>query len=442
MRNEKGQAAILIVFVLGMIAVLIGVSLTQTGFRESIMGRTEAESAKAFYVANSGVEEAFYQIGQDSSYGVSTPGTFDLMVETGQAHVTVYGTEDQKTIESVGTEGQYVRKLKVEVQNTSLKPGFEHAIHSGQGGFELRNNTVITGKNNTVGNVYSNSTVWGAKDCKTPSASMVKGSVWAVGEITKLEKNDSGVCIAEDAYAGLLDYCYVKGSVNSPTAPSINCPYDGLWINKPAPDPLPLPAMGVDNLKNYLSSKGKFFSGDCILDGSGGPSDCSGGTNTIGETIIAGDLQKPSNIDIKISGPVWVQKNIIFNSLGSVGLTADITEVSQIVVVDGTILSDSNVAFGSNGTAFLLFVSTFVPSTPEICDNPAITISSNTNSVLFYATKGCVLVNANSIFHGAILGEKIRVENNSTVEYDPALQLAIFGLTKSGGWQTISFKEE
>jgi hypothetical protein len=40
------------------------------------------------------------------------------------------------------------------------------------------------------------------------------------------------------------------------------------------------------------------------------------------------------------------------------------------------------------------------------------------------------------------LGRGIRVDNNSNVEYDPDLQSAIFGLTKTGGWQVLTFKEE
>lgn len=469
MKNQNGQAAILIIFVLGMVSVLIGLSLTQTGFRESIMGRTEAGSAQAFYAANSGVEEAFYQIGLNSSYGVGAPATFELDVGNGKASVTVSGTTEDKTIESVGTDGQYVRKLKVIVQNTSLKPGFENAIHAGQGGFELNQNSIITGydhiNNERVdGNVFSNRSVLGdstAHDddgCKgkltgsghSPgSSSWIFGSVWAVENIGRLTENpNSGMCISGEAHANQLKYCFVEGNRVSLNTPEEGCsdpgsgPYVPVPLPPPYPTPHPLPEMGVDSLKNYLTSRGLTWSGDCLLDGSGGPSDCSGGTNIIGEMIITGNLRKPSNANIKISGPVWVQKNVIFDSLGSVGLTADITEVSQIMVVDGTILSDSNVTFGSNETAFLLFISTLVPSIPEICDNPAITISSNTNSVLFYATKGCIMVTANSTFHGAILGEKIRVENNSTVEYDPALQTAIFGLTKSGGWQTISFEEE
>lgn len=441
--KQKGQAAILIIFVLGMVAILIGLSLAQTGFRESLMGHKEAGSGKAFYVANSGVEEGFYQIGQDADYGVGTPATFDLLVGDGKAQATVYGTTEEKTIESVGTEGVYVRKLKVIAKNTSVKPEFENAIQAGQGGFELRNNTRITGKGGTSGNVYSNTFVKAAKnDCTKKSSSIINGSVWAVDKIDKLADTDSGPCIIKDAYSDSLNYCFVKGVSHSPNLPSVNCPSSNPWMNAPKPESLPLPDMELDFLKNYLAKKGKIFSGDCILDGSGGPADCSGGTNVIGEMVITGNLEKKSNLNIKISGPVWVQENITLDSLGSVNLTPEIKDISQIIFSDGVIVSSSNVSFGSNGNAFLLFISTFKPLSGDLCDAPAISISSNNNSVLFYATQGCVEVNANGTFHGAILGEKIRVINNSTIEYDPALQMAIFGLTKSGGWQTISFQEE
>jgi hypothetical protein len=188
------------------------------------------------------------------------------------------------------------------------------------------------------------------------------------------------------------------------------------------------------------------FDGNCILDGSGDQTDCSNGTGTIGNLIITGNLEKPSNRSIAISGPIWVQGNAIFNSQGDIRVSPEITDISQLIVVDGTIQSDSNIAFVSNESAYLLFITTYTPENPDpldeaFCDTPAISLSSNTESVLFYSVSGCLTVTANSAFHGAILGEKIVIRNNSTVEYDPALGSTIFGLTSSGGWQVISFLE-
>ena len=64
--------------------------------------------------------------------------------------------------------------------------------------------------------------------------------------------------------------------------------------------------------------------------------------------------------------------------------------------------------------------------------------------MLFYATVGCVEVNTGTAvggFKGALLGEAIRVKNNTVIEYDPDLQTTIFGLSSTGGWQTLSFEE-
>jgi hypothetical protein len=52
-----------------------------------------------------------------------------------------------------------------------------------------------------------------------------------------------------------------------------------------------------------------------------------------------------------------------------------------------------------------------------------------------------LVVDQNSEFYGALLGQAIRVSQQSSIEYDPDLQTAVFGLTDSGGWQTVSFKE-
>lgn len=452
-KNKQGVAAIVIVFVLGLLSLFIGVSLLETGYAQSIMGRNSAQSSKAFYLANAGVEEAVYQISQSGTLGYPGPDNLSFNLNGGTVDATITGTESERFIEAVGSVDNYVRKIKVTVQDTTVKPGFANAIHAGAGGIELRNQTLVTSKDGSGGNIYSNSFVKGAKndyttsgDCKN-SASAIDGSVWAVDNITKLATNDSGVCVLGEAHADIIDYCFVKTDVFAPNTPSASCPYLGSYTNEPAPSPIPLPNMGVDSLKSYLNSKGEVFSGNCVADGSGDASDCTSGTLEIGNLIVTGDFEKPSNIDLKVTGPVWVKGDIVFDSLGSIKPADDITQVSQIILTDGTITSESNVVYGKNVNAYLLLISTFDPGTPanQVCEDaqtPAITISSNSESVLFYSMNGCVKVNANSQFHGALLGEGIRIDNNSDVEYDPDLQTAIFGLTKDGGWKITSFVEK
>ena len=87
--SQLGQAAILIVFVLGMISLLIGISLSKTGFLASIMSRTTAASSQAFYAANSGVEDALLRASVDKSLGVSSAYTYSIDIGDINAEITI-----------------------------------------------------------------------------------------------------------------------------------------------------------------------------------------------------------------------------------------------------------------------------------------------------------------------------------------------------------------
>lgn len=464
---QKGQAAILIVFILGMIATLIGTTQVKLGSLASIRGKTSTNSLPAYYAANSGIEDAVLQIQNDETIGVGTPYEYELMVGDIEVGVLVTGTEEEKTITSVTKNGKYIRRIKAEVWNSKTTPGFLNAIQADQGGVELEGTTsvsILTGYTGG-GNVYSNSYIKGTKSAyddkkKTcqKSSSAIYGSAWAVGSIDKLQSSDSGVCITENAYSGNLNYCFVNGDTESPSAPSASCSYSGTYTVSPPPAVEPLPSMGIDTFKSNFS--GDVFNGNCNLTGTNAIDDCSKGTYKLGNIKINGDLiinPKDPNKEVEISGPVWVTGKLIINSNTKIGLDKSIYDISQLVVVDGIIESNAGVVFGINvnptdpdSVAFLIFISTFPSAATEtdICqandkDNiyNSIKLSSNTNSVLFYATEGCVLVNANGTFQGAILGRKVRVVTNSDIVYDPRLQTAVFGLSSKTGWQISTFEE-
>lgn len=449
--SDVGQASIIAIFTLSLIAVLIGLSLLTTGVRESFMGRASAQSLQAFYNAQSGVEEAFHKINNDPTYAAA----FDPILPSGSVHVDVTGDTSQKTIQAIGTAGKYVRKIRSVVQNTIIEPKVKYAIHAGQGGIILRNNTKVQGKNNVDGDIFSNDSIKGAKDshkcgdknavcsCEN-AASMVVGSAYAVGNIEKLENNDSGICVTKDAYAEKFNQCFILNKAHGPSGSlSLDCEAIGGFDEKTKPDEVPLPDMNINGFKKYMERRAVIFTGNCVADPTpGNIYDCTKGTGKIGNLIITGDFNKPSNRNLTLDGPVWVKGKAIFDSNGTINLDVEIKEISQMFVVDGSIKVDSNIQFGANGSAFIFFISLFNTVNPELCADPSITLSSNNMSVLFYSYYGCVLVTANSEFHGSIIGEKVRVENNSTVEFDPALESAKFGLSKGGGWLTVSFKEE
>lgn len=441
--KRRGSSTLISVFIIGMVSLLIGFSLAKIGTTESLINRSPAQSLQALYAAESGIEDAVYRIKNGAGNG-----EFDLSVAEAQAHVLISGTESEKQIISTGHYKNYIRKIEAVMQNTTIEPDFKYAIHAGQGGITLRNQTKIFGKNNTNGDIFSNGSIRGAKndyDTKTfeckQSSSYVDGIATAVEDIDKIEPNDSGICSSKDAYANNFNYCFIRESAHGPNNPSSDCPYNEQWEQEDQPEEEPLPDMNIAGFKRYMDRRADIFTGDCIADGSGASYDCTKGTNLIGDLIITGNLTKPSNVDLFINKPVWVKGNAVFNSQGIIKLPAGYQGESQMMVVDGTITVDSNVQFGAVNSAFIFFLSTYTTSESEICDDPAITLSSNSQSVLFYAVNGCVVVTANSTFHGSIIGEKVEVANNSQVEFDPALSSTGFNISGQGGWQIISYKE-
>jgi hypothetical protein len=407
MKNQKGQAAILIIFVLCMISVFIGISLLQTGFGESLMGRANPLSAKAFYIANSGVEEALYQLNKNSTY----TGT-NLTMTEGQTTINVFKdvgqADSQRTIESSAKSGLYIRKIKTTTDQSS---GFGYAIEAGTGGLNMDNNTTVNG------NVYSNDGIQGKNsNCGGSGSSKINGNGAAVNNI-----ND--VCVT---------------GTSSSSSPSIT---------------LPVSPTEIQTFKNYVSTK-TIFNKNCNPTGLGGTNDCSvgvkeNGTPVIGNTKIIGNLTVNNNL--KFSGPVWVTGQITFDSTANVGLTDtlfnDPKKLGQMVIADQEIIVNKpNVTFTTQNGVFLLLLST----SPTNCsgNNGAISLKQNTSNVLFYAKYGCVQVNQNVSFNGGIIGDSINMQQNTSIDYNSGLATAKFSLTDNinlnytGPWKTTSFKEE
>jgi len=466
MKSKQGFAAILIIFILGMVSIAVASGLILTGYNESQMARSGASGTSAYYVANSGVEDAIYKLNTLSGYAASSTVTYALPVATGNASVTVKpvaGNTKQRTIDSIGTMGPYASRLHALVENTSVKPGFEFAIQGGTNGVEI-NNSKIDGDVFSNGYIRGNQAAIKNGACKDTGTGLawITGSASAVDTIGKIDTNDTGPCIMQDAIAAHLTECYVFGTRTSPNTVSTNCGGSvSPPVDSPAPTPAPMPLSDSDiqSIKSYLKNKGTTFSDDadltdiddCIIDGTSHAKNCGGITNTIGNIIITGNLVVNSNNILSISGPVWVKGSITFNSHVSVSITAT---TGQIVITDQSLTSSSNTAFDHNGNAYLLFISTYPvnPSTTPtptpipgpssaFCDTPAITISSNTENVLFFAPSGCALINSNAKFKGSLVAEKVKITNNSEVTYDPNLVNAVFSTSQTGGWQIASFSQ-
>jgi len=106
--KEKGQALITLLFF-----ILISLTITTGAIiiivTNSISASKIQEGTLAYYVAESGVENALLRLLRDPNYTGET-----LMIGSGTAVITVSGN-NPKTVLSVGQNGNFKRKVQAQI---------------------------------------------------------------------------------------------------------------------------------------------------------------------------------------------------------------------------------------------------------------------------------------------------------------------------------------
>lgn len=153
--SQKGMA-LLTTLIFVFLLVTFGVALLTMTSNDIKLSALQSDSTKAFYVAEAGVEDARYQLGQswdnwkDPTKFPNTPfgsGTFDVEVtdnDDGDDDLTV-DADGKVVIMSTGTVGTAKRVIEVVVGKLTAHPIFEYAI-AGKGLVKLEDTeTTIEG---------------------------------------------------------------------------------------------------------------------------------------------------------------------------------------------------------------------------------------------------------------------------------------------------------
>lgn len=130
---------------------------------------------------------------------------------------------------------------------------------------------------------------------------------------------------------------------------------------------------------------------------------------SIGPKKINGDLQLQNNSTLTITGTIWVTGNIYFTNNSTVKLSSSFGPKSGVIYADGTVRISNNInVSGLNNNAIFLISN-------DTSDN-ALTVENNANGIVFYAPRGRVWLKNNAT-GGAAAGNRILMENNSTLTY-------------------------
>lgn len=132
------------------ISLAIVSGLVTPTVREFKNASVNLNSKKAYFLAESGVEDAIYRIRNNKTIG----GSETLALDSNSATTTITTSGSEKQIESLGDVNNFERTVNVKLV-TSGGVSFNYGVQVGQGGIELEGSGTING------NVYANGPITG-----------------------------------------------------------------------------------------------------------------------------------------------------------------------------------------------------------------------------------------------------------------------------------------
>lgn len=171
MRTNKlqynGGAAMMmfvIFLIFGSITVIVGI--VTPVMREFQIASSSLKSKSAYFLSESGVEDALYRLKNNKQIGTSET----IVLGTSSATTTITDiNSNQKSIESLADANSYQRKIAM-VINKGDGASFNYGIQTGTGGISMSNGSKV------IGNVYSNGDITGSGSI-TGSATAANSSV-------------------------------------------------------------------------------------------------------------------------------------------------------------------------------------------------------------------------------------------------------------------------
>lgn len=284
-------------------------------------------------------------------------------------------------------------------------------------------------------------------------------SSWTTGGSWTQITGDLGFKTYLGAGAGSIDSIVVDGDAKANTIANstiLGVAYcqTGSGNNKacntsqadPSPMNMPISEANIEQWRTDAANGGTII-GDC---GDSGNPSCTitGSTLSLGPKKITGNLVVTNNKTLKLTGVIYVVGNIDVSNNGTVQCDISFGADSCVLVADGWINVGNNGFFKGSGVAgsYILGLSAI-----EGCNggtqtagcgpsNSGINLGNNLGGAVFYTSKSMVNLSNNSKIK-AVIGYKLKLENNAVVEYEEGVTDANFSSGPGGGWNVKSWRE-
>jgi len=422
--KTNGGAAILISIIFFLFISLAIISgLVSPSIREFRNAHTSFNSKKAYFLTESGSEDAIYRISRNMTIGDSETITLD----SGSVTTTITTLSGNiKEVNSLGDVSNYQRKTKISL-SVGEGASFSYGVQSGQGGFILENTSSITG------NVYSAGSIIG-------SGNFIYGDAVSSGE------------------AGLIDGIHTTGSAYAHTMQDSVVEKDAFYMVKTNttvggtsyPDSVDQPTLGLPISDDQVDTlKADALEGGVIS------SPCPYNINsdvTLGPVKINCDLNISGSPTVTLAGSVWVSGNVSIKNTAIVRVLAGLGGKSITIIADNPSnrttsssisLTNSVQFFGSGSSNSFVFLVSQNNSAELGGNEDAISMNNTSDgrSVILYANHGLININ-NSATLKEVTGYKIKAKNSANIVYDSGLANTLFTSGPGGGYEITGWKEE
>ncbi len=165
-KTHKGSAMLIAVFFFMFISLAIVLSVVGPATRDFRVASQRYSSQQSYFLAESGVEDAFYRI--KNSKQIDTNETLVLGTTSTTTTITTL-SGSQKQITSLGDTNSYQRKVDM-VVNTTVGASFNYGLQAGNGGVNMSGGATING------NIYSNASINAISATITGSAVAADGA--------------------------------------------------------------------------------------------------------------------------------------------------------------------------------------------------------------------------------------------------------------------------
>ncbi len=419
--NGGGFTIVFSVFLILVIGIVIVLSSGYVGLNDIRIARNNIYSLKAYYVAESGIEDSLLRLRK----GMNIAQNNSLTVDDGNATIEISNPiGGSRTVTSTGNKSGRFRKVRVNYTITTDSISFYYGVQVGEGGMGMGNNARIKG------NVFSNGSV-----ISSTNKGYIDNSIIVAGNGNKI----SGLIIGGDAFAHTCESSVISGNLTYVAGGSVvNCTAGGTTNIRPNqinPMDMPIPLSAIDKWKNEAKAGG-IIPNDVTYSGVSG----SLGPVQVGTLTEPKNLTVTNNAQLKITGTVFVTGNILFDNNAIIELDKNAYGAfSGIIIANGLIVSRNNAIMRGTGEegSYILLLST---SSSLSEASPAISISNNAYGAIFYTTSGLIFLN-NNMKAREITGYKIKINNNAEVEYESGLENAVFSSGPGGSWKVTEWRE-